>query len=388
VRRLPRAGDQPVSTRPPGRPGLIHRVISQPVTSVADFFVPTIVDAVDIDETLGRVDVDELLTHIDLDAVVDRIDLQALIEKLDLNRVLDKVDLDALIQRIGMDQLLDRIDLNTLLEHVDLNQLLERVDLNAVVARVDINAIVDDVDISAFTGKISSAVTKGTESFLRSMLDLVRRQLVGLDLVILRFTDGLLRRQPDSLPLGPTLLVPSGDTDASPQVSGRYAGPVSRLLAFGIDVFLIFAGFALGTSILNYLIRLVSGYNLERNSTNGPWWAIVLAIWAFVYLWIGPSIAGRTLGMSLVGLRVVSNDGSAISQRQSFIRVLTLPLSVVLLGVGLLMAVFGERRKALHDHFGRTCVVYDWGERPAEMPAPLTQWLAGRGAIEIEVPPK
>ena len=217
-----------MSSHPASRPGFIRRVISQPVASVADAVMPAIVDAVDIDETLGRIDVDELLTHIDLDAVVDRIDLQALIERLDLNRVLD------------------RLDLNALLEHVDLNELLQRVDINAVVGRVDVNAIMDEVDLGSFTGKITSAVTAGTEGFLRSMLDLVRRQVVGLDMVILRFTDGLLRRQPGSLPLGPTLLVPAdeGETGTS-HVSGRYAGPVSRLLAFAVDALLVFAIFAL-----------------------------------------------------------------------------------------------------------------------------------------------
>jgi uncharacterized RDD family membrane protein YckC len=163
---------------------------------------------------------------------------------------------------------------------------------------------------------------------------------------------------------------------------------VSRLLAFAVDAFVVFALFALGTSILNYLIRLLTGYHLERGSSNGPWWAIALAIWAFVYLWIGPAVAGRTFGMAVVGLRVLATDGSAISQRQSFFRVLTMPLSVILFGVGLLMAVFGGERKALHDHIGGTCVVYDWGERPAEMPAPLTKWLAGHGAIELNTPPK
>lgn len=341
--------------------------------------MPAIVDAVDIDETLGRVDVNELLAHIDL---------QVLIERLDLNQILDEVDLNALIDRIGIEQLLERIDLNVLLVNVDLNQLLERVDINALVDRVDVNAIMDDVDISAFTGKISSAVTHGTQSFLRSMLDLVRRQVVGLDMVILRFSDGMLRRQPGALQLGPERLIPAGEGESSVKVSGRYAGPVSRLLAFGLDLLLIFAFFALGTSILNYLVRLLTGDVLDHGSTNGVWWAIALAVWAFAYYWIGPAVAGRTLGMAFFGLRVVATDGAAIGGGQSFVRVLTLPLSVILLGIGLFMAVLGRQRKALHDDIAKTCVVYDWGERPAEMPAPLTKWLAGRGAIEYKAQPE
>ena len=374
--------------------------------------MPALVDAVDIDEALGRIDLDELLAHVDVDALVSRIDMQALMERLDLNRLLEKVDLDALTDRIGLPRLVARLDLNGLLdtvdldrllervdveaivqrvdvnevvERVDVNQLVGRVDVNEVVQRVDVNALVKDVDLGAITGKL---VTGGTEGLLTSLLDLLRRQAVGLDVVLLRLVDGLLRRPAGALQAGPDLLQPAGDVSApSGQVSGRYAGPVSRLLAFSLDVGVILALFAVGTSALNYLIRLLSGYQLERNGTNGTWWTVALVLWAFIYLWIGPAVAGRTLGMALAGLRVVAADGSPLSQRQSFLRVLFLPFSIALLGLGFVMAVVSGRRQALHDAAAGTCVVYDWGDRPAEMPAPLTKWLSRRGAIEVVSPP-
>jgi hypothetical protein len=36
-------------------------------------------------------------------------------------------------------------------------------------------------------------------------------------------------------------------------------------------------------------------------------------------------------------------------------------------------------RRALHDVLAGSAVVYDWGDRPAEMPAPITRWFARHG---------
>jgi len=364
-----------VSGQQPARHGLIRRVLSQPLTSVADAVVPTIVDAVDINETLSRVDVNELLDDVDLNEVVSRIDVQAVVERLDLNAVLTRVDLN---------RLLERVDINQLVAQVDVEAIIDRVDINAVVQRVDVNAIVEEVDIGAFTGKLTSAVTRGTEGLFRHLINVLRRLTVGLDVVALGLVGRLLRRQPGSLPIGPELIAPAEEgLVPSEEVSGRYAGPISRLFAFGLDIFLIFVLFAIVTGVISYIVRLLSGYQMDRNGANGVWWTVALAVWAFVYYWIGPAIAGRTLGMAVFGLRVVTARGSPISQGQSLIRVIVLPFSIILLGIGLLMAVVGRERRALHDHAAGTCVVYDWGDRPTDMPAPLTKWLAGRGAIKV-----
>jgi len=337
--------------------------------------VPTIVDAVDINETLSRVDVNELLDDVDLNEVVSRIDVQAVVERLDLNAVLTRVDLN---------RLLERVDINQLVAQVDVEAIIDRVDINAVVQRVDVNAIVEEVDIGAFTGKLTSAVTRGTEGLFRHLINVLRRLTVGLDVVALGLVGRLLRRQPGSLPIGPELIAPAEEgLVPSEEVSGRYAGPISRLFAFGLDIFLIFVLFAIVTGVISYIVRLLWGYQMDRNGANGVWWTVALAVWAFVYYWIGPAIAGRTLGMAVFGLRVVTARGSPISQGQSLIRVIVLPFSIILLGIGLLMAVVGRERRALHDHAAGTCVVYDWGDRPTDMPAPLTKWLAGRGAIKV-----
>jgi uncharacterized RDD family membrane protein YckC len=41
------------------------------------------------------------------------------------------------------------------------------------------------------------------------------------------------------------------------------------------------------------------------------------------------------------------------------------------------MLVSPERR-TLHDAAARTAVVYDWGDRPADIPAPLAAWIETR----------
>ena len=376
-----------MSRRQPERQGLIRRVLSQQVTSVADAVMPVIVEAVDLDETLSRVDINELLEHVDLDAVVSRLDLQAVVERLDLNRLLDRVDLNLLLERIDLGQLVNRVDVEGIIDRVDLNAVIERVDLDAVIARVDINAIVKEVDVFSdvvsMTENLGSALARGTGGLFRSFIDLLRRHAAGLDTVVLRVVDHLLRRQPGSLPAGPAhLILTEAGSTPDKQVSGHYAGPVSRLLAFAFDILTILGLFAIATSVVSYLARLLAGYQLERKGTYGLWWTVALLVLGFVYFWLGPSISGRTAGMAVFGLRVVSNDGSPLKQSQSFVRVLVLPFSIALLGIGLVMAVVGRQREALHDHAAGTCVVYDWGDRPAEITTPLTRWLDRRGALE------
>jgi hypothetical protein len=45
----------------------------------------------------------------------------------------------------------------------------------------------------------------------------------------------------------------------------------------------------------------------------------------------------------------------------------------------LLGIVFGRERRAWHDHFARTAVVYDWGSRTARLSTPLAAWLERKG---------
>ncbi len=94
---------------------------------------------------------------------------------------------------------------------------------------------------------------------------------------------------------------------------------------------------------------------------------------------------GKTVGYSVLGIKVVSREGSPITPGHAAIRVLVLPISVISV-IGVLGIIFDPKQRALHDFAAKTAVVYDWGDRPAEMPSPLTNWLVKKGVVRSAAP--
>lgn len=112
---------------------------------------------------------------------------------------------------------------------------------------------------------------------------------------------------------------------------------------------------------------------------NGLGWSIAGAVWWFAYFWVGLALTGRTVGKGVLGLRVVTSEGGPLTQGRALARVLVFPLSFLLLGLGLWMALPDRRDRTLHDRVAGTSEVYDWRDRPAERLAPLSHWLTSRG---------
>lgn len=166
------------------------------------------------------------------------------------------------------------------------------------------------------------------------------------------------------------------------QVSGHYAGAFTRLAAFAIDWSLILTLYGILAAATAWFAGTLFDIDLSTDA-KGVGWAVGLAVWAYVYLAVGLTVAGRTVGKSLLGLRVVTRQGLPLSAGRASARVLVQPLSFLIFGLGLLGIVIGKERRALHDVIAGTAVVYDWGDRPAEMPAPLTRWLERRGVPVI-----
>ncbi len=167
-------------------------------------------------------------------------------------------------------------------------------------------------------------------------------------------------------------------------VTGHYAGPVTRAAAAVIDAIVVVATYTLAVSGLQLLNKSFFG---DRFNTDGAGWfgVVALACWAFLYAFVSLAVAGRTVGKGLVGLRVVTGEGATISGRAAFIRTLVLPFSCLFFGLGLVGIVIGRQHRALHDVAAHTCVVYDWGARSAQLPGPLTEFLA-RHQVAPEVP--
>jgi uncharacterized RDD family membrane protein YckC len=155
-----------------------------------------------------------------------------------------------------------------------------------------------------------------------------------------------------------------------PNRVGQYAGFVTRLLAFALDIGLSLGLFALAVALVSSIIGLLAGhsYNVNRH---GLIVEILFGVWIFFYFAFQWGSNGRTLGMALFGIRVVRTDGSEISRWRALGRTAALPLSIIFLGIGFLVALVQRERRALHDLIAGTCVVYSYDARAARL-----RWLA------------
>ena len=152
---------------------------------------------------------------------------------------------------------------------------------------------------------------------------------------------------------------------------GNYAGGVSRLAAFAADVGIAWA------SLLILLGMISMAVSLPANGSVNIYhdWKIVtevsIVVWFFLYFSYQWSLGGKTLGMAIFGLRVVTADGAPISGRAAVVRTVTLPISIAVAGLGLFGIILRVDHRGWHDRLARTCVVYDWDARAARL-----LWLA------------
>ncbi len=375
--------------------------------------VDAIVQRIDVDALLARIDVDALLARVDVDAVLDRVDVDRLLDRVDVDRLLDRVDVDRLLDRVDVDAVLDRVEVDRLLDRADVDLVLSRVDVDAVASRIDLDAQIRRVDLDAAVAQVDldvaiagvdvedlvrragipELIAESTGQAANSALDLARRQLVAVDVGVTRLLQRLLRRDPGALAPGPPLLLTNREgevqdptlsgsrTRARAEVSGYYAGPASRILAFAGDVVASAAVFTAVTVTISWLLAVSVGLTFDTTERAGPVWAVALGTWYLLWWWATVSVSGRTPVMSLVGLKVVDRDGAPVRTRRALLRALVQPLSVVLFGVGFAVMLVDRERRAFHDLASGTAVVYDWGGRPAELPAPITRWLAERGGV-------
>ena len=163
---------------------------------------------------------------------------------------------------------------------------------------------------------------------------------------------------------------------------GHYAGAVSRLVAFGADVGASWGLYLLGQALLNWAIRLVTGHSYTL--TNHRLVAlIVLAVWAFIYFSYQWAVSGRTLGMAVFGLQVVTREGAAIGVRQAVVRTLSLADSLLIFAIAYWGIIFQRERRAFDDLMAGTAVVYSWDARAARL-----RWMARTESALHRDPPR
>jgi uncharacterized RDD family membrane protein YckC len=137
---------------------------------------------------------------------------------------------------------------------------------------------------------------------------------------------------------------------------GTRAGIVSRSLAIAVDAAAVVL-IALLILLVASAVRGLFSRSFEFVSAPQPWRGILAAVLLVAYLGYGWGLEGRTLGKTVMGLRVVADDGSDLSPAQGVARALL----YLLVPPGFLWALVSSRNASLQDLVLRTSVVHDWG---------------------------
>jgi uncharacterized RDD family membrane protein YckC len=91
--------------------------------------------------------------------------------------------------------------------------------------------------------------------------------------------------------------------------------------------------------------------------------AIVSTFLPLVYFFALVAVTGRTVGKSVMGIRVVRADGARLSAARSLLRTIACLVSLLPVFAGFLWVLFDRDRRAWHDHLAGSRVVYDPAER-------------------------
>lgn len=147
------------------------------------------------------------------------------------------------------------------------------------------------------------------------------------------------------------------------------AGAATRALAFVIDGLIVNLAFS-GLAAVAALI--VSAFSGNPNGVSDFALAVGTTAWFTLgsfYLVAFWSLAGQTLGMRFVGIRL-DVEGRGLRLGRSVKRLIGMVLAAIPFGLGFLGIFFDERRRAWDDRLSKVDVVYEGNERT---PAPWSR---------------
>lgn len=165
----------------------------------------------------------------------------------------------------------------------------------------------------------------------------------------------------------------------SQTLQGHYAGFITRLFAFIIDVIIILVMLAVVAYALSLLSRffwllpdlITNLFGTSRDVLIDRYKSalpaitsavnVVLIIGYFVFFWMS---SGQTLGKAVMGVRVVSVTGRPLTLAQAFLRFLLYPVSAMFFFLGFIWILVDNQRQGWHDTLARTFVIYTWKAVP------------------------
>jgi uncharacterized RDD family membrane protein YckC len=254
-----------------------------------------------------------------------------------------------------------------------LEEQRSRALLNATATKAANRSLDSVVDSPQVQGLVEEFVEAQGQSLSKRFLEELRAVSVSGDLAVARVARRVVRHpKPEVPPLPRALPEPASEPTPPPDLRGRGAGFVSRLLAFFIDVIIV----SIAIRAIEWLLQdlqMATGWAplpMVGSSTAGSAVPIFVTLGGgllmsavyFLFFW---TVAGVTPGKGLMGLRVVRRDGSGLSFLRSLLRLFGYWLSTLLYGLGYLWIAIDNRREAWHDKIARTAVIYAWDARPS-----------------------
>ena len=151
-------------------------------------------------------------------------------------------------------------------------------------------------------------------------------------------------------------------------LQGHYAGFISRLIAYVIDLviislFLVAISWTVNTTIQFFNLSSTAASDFIKIMMTGLTIFLFLAGY-FVLFW---TLAGQTPGKLIMGLRIVTLDGQQLSFGRSIRRFVGYILSFLTFYMGFLWILIDDRRQGWHDKIAGTCVIYIWAARPGDL---------------------
>jgi uncharacterized RDD family membrane protein YckC len=139
-------------------------------------------------------------------------------------------------------------------------------------------------------------------------------------------------------------------------LQGARAGFVSRIAADAID-FLVLQGLFFGCLLSVAVVRFLWNQGDFVLLAPDPWVTVVMQ-WTLLVLYLGTGWAstGRTVGKTILGLRVVGTRGAPLHAVRAFARAAICASFYP----GLLWILVSPRNAALQDIAVRSKVLYEW----------------------------
>jgi uncharacterized RDD family membrane protein YckC len=138
----------------------------------------------------------------------------------------------------------------------------------------------------------------------------------------------------------------------------RYAGLVTRAIAFALDAALIDAAALLVTAVVGLTISVLHLPSAARHVAIALG-GVAFALWAIGYFAFFWATTGQTPADRLMRIAVLDSHGAArVPLRRALLRFGGMVLCAIPLGAGFLPMLVDARRRGLHDRLARTVVVH------------------------------